>query len=425
MKRICSLLLAGTLLMCPGAGRALAEGFALSDWGARGTSLGGGMVGRADDPSAVAYNPAGITQLPGTRAMGGVTVITPMGTLVTQDKSGREERTDVERHFWLNPHAYLTHQYSDNVWFGFGVFSRFGLGNSYPHDWPGRGNLVDVQLQTLSLNPNVAFKVTDQLSLAFGVEIMGASMVMHKDTLPEHPQYGAMGRAEQRMDGMSVGFGFNAAAHYTYNEHWSAGLTYRSRVKQDVKGDSTWTKRPSSPLFAQAFDKQFVDSDLHGTLNLPDVISFGLTWNPTPDLSFEAGTVYTVWSHFRSLNIYLEDPMNYVGYTPKNWHDTWGFNISAEYRVLDWMTLRAGYIWEESPMDDATMDYMTPSNGRERYSVGVGFNRDRWTLDLAYSYINIESLNYDSAASHNGGVLPGHSRGGHAHVMAASLGYTF
>ena len=40
---------------------AMGEGFALNEWSARGVSLAGGMVGRADDVSAIAYNAAGIT----------------------------------------------------------------------------------------------------------------------------------------------------------------------------------------------------------------------------------------------------------------------------------------------------------------------------------------------------------------------------
>ena len=58
-----------------------AEGFALTEWSSRGLSLAGGMVGRADDPSAIAYNAAGITQLPGTHVMGGFAAIAPMGTI--------------------------------------------------------------------------------------------------------------------------------------------------------------------------------------------------------------------------------------------------------------------------------------------------------------------------------------------------------
>lgn len=49
MKRIASLLLAACLLAAPQlTGKAQAEGFALSDFGARGTALAGGMVARAE-----------------------------------------------------------------------------------------------------------------------------------------------------------------------------------------------------------------------------------------------------------------------------------------------------------------------------------------------------------------------------------------
>lgn len=48
------------------------------------------------------------------------------------------------------------------------------------------------------------------------------------------------------------------------------------------------------------------NSDLHGNLNLPDTISFGVMWKPMETLSFEAGTVYTVWSNYRSLNIHVD-----------------------------------------------------------------------------------------------------------------------
>jgi long-chain fatty acid transport protein len=40
-----------------------AAGFGIYEWSARGNALGGATVGRADDPSALASNPAGITQL--------------------------------------------------------------------------------------------------------------------------------------------------------------------------------------------------------------------------------------------------------------------------------------------------------------------------------------------------------------------------
>ena len=133
MKRIASLLLAACLLAAPQlTGKAQAEGFALSDFGARGTALAGGMVARADDPSAVAWNPAGITQLPGTQIMVGMTAIQPSGTVDTVDRFGIGRSTDVDKHTWANPHAYLTHQFSDNLWGGIGIFSRSASATPIP-----------------------------------------------------------------------------------------------------------------------------------------------------------------------------------------------------------------------------------------------------------------------------------------------------
>lgn len=412
--RIASALCAALMFIGFATG-ARAEGFALSDWGARGTGLAGGMVGRADDPSAVAHNPAGITQLPGTQVMGGLTVITPMGTVDTQDpRTGARMSTTVERNWWLNPHAFLTHQWTDNVWLGVGVFSRFGLGNTYPDEWPGRVNLVDVSLRTVSINPNIAYKVTDSLSLAAGVELMYATMVMNKDT-PMMRGSQMLGYNSQKLTGDSMGLGFNVAAHYKFDEQWQAGLTYRTHVRQKVTGNSDWRRQvPGSPM---------LDSELRGNLDLPDVISFGLTYKPIPTLSFEAGTVYTVWSQYRNFNIYLENPSNYAAITPKNWKDTWNFNLSAEYEAQDWLTLRAGYAYETSPMNKATMDYMTPSDGRHRFSVGAGFHWDDWTLDLAYAYLKIRPIDYDKSIAP--GMLDGNGHKGNSHIIAMSVGYTF
>ena len=73
------------------------------------------------------------------------------------------------------------------------------------------------------------------------------------------------------------------------------------------------------------------------------------------------------------LNIHMDNPQYGTAYSPKNWRDTWGFNVSAEYKALDWLTLRGGDVFETSPMKDSTCDYMTPSNGRHRLAAaGVG-----------------------------------------------------
>ena len=101
------------------ASSAMAEGFALTEWSARGLGLASGMVGRADDVSAIAYNAAGITQLPGVQVMGGMGLIAPMGTLSLDTTYGKQETT-TKPAVWAAPHAYASWQLNDSLWLGLG-----------------------------------------------------------------------------------------------------------------------------------------------------------------------------------------------------------------------------------------------------------------------------------------------------------------
>ena len=76
----------GCLIMAPASG--YGSGFALFEAGARGSALMCTMVARADDPSAIFYNPAGLVQLPGFQVMGGFSFIVPRVEIVTHSGSG-------------------------------------------------------------------------------------------------------------------------------------------------------------------------------------------------------------------------------------------------------------------------------------------------------------------------------------------------
>ena len=415
------------ILWLHAASSALAEGFALTEWSSRGLALAGGLVGRADDPSAIAYNAAGITQLPGTHLMGGFAAIAPMGTVrITQN--GNSHTTQTKPNIWPAPHGYLTHQLNDRVWLGLGVFSRFGLGNEYSENWAGRYNVTDITLQTVSAVPTVAFRVNDVLSLSAGVEMMygmfsmGSQIPVYSMTMRQQP--------DNEMDLKASGWGFGAqfGAHLRMNDEWSLGLTYKSKVALSVQGDATFGRQTDNMLARAGKVPPAVDTEAHGTVILPDSVSLGLSYKPLENLSFEAGTVWTRWSDFKSLDIYFDS--GYDAISPKNWRDGWNFNASVEYSPLDWMTLRCG-VWYETPVvDTAYADFMIPTNGRTVMTLGAGFTWDNWTLDLAYAHLWINSLDYGSTQS--GGIrgMPdsissAKTRDTVANIYSATIGYTF
>ncbi len=90
-----------SLVMAPGS--VSGSGFALFEAGARGSALMGTMVARADDPSAIFYNPAGLVQVPGFQVMGGFSFIVPRTEIVTYSGGG-DTQTAVAGHLSAVPH---------------------------------------------------------------------------------------------------------------------------------------------------------------------------------------------------------------------------------------------------------------------------------------------------------------------------------
>jgi long-chain fatty acid transport protein len=421
-------LLLAAMLVFAAAQQSLGAGFALFEGSARGNALGGAMVGRADDPSALFYNPAGITQLPGIQFMAGATVILPTTTVDTF-QGGAKTSTETEDNVFAPPHVYATYQFNDSLWFGLGIYSPFGLGTEFPESWPGRYNNYKAFIETISINPNVAYKITDQLSLAAGFTAMWFDLTLDQKINP-----GAILRIptpqsqdiDSHLTGDTWGYGFNVALHYKPTDWMALGFAYRSEVKQHVDGNADFTKPARSVVPASWFN----DTDASGSIKLPGEVFLGAMFKPCQNVTWEVGGVLTMWSSFRDLTINFDNPI--VLLPPplpsvnqqraiKNWDDEWRFNTGIEYKALDWLDLRVGYVFDMDPTRSKFADYLVPSNDRHLFSGGAGFHWNKWTLDLSYTYLLTEDRDvFNSVTS---GVLPSKFKDADAHLIGISLSY--
>ena len=394
------------------ASSAMAEGFALTEWSARGLGLASGMVGRADDVSAIAYNAAGITQLPGVHVMGGMALVAPMGTLSLDTANGKQETT-TKPAVWAAPHAYASWQLNDSLWLGLGVFSRFGLGNSYDQNWTGRYNLYSVNLQTVSAVPTLAWKINDILSVSAGLEIMNVNLTTEQKAVMDHD-------VEVQASGWGVGGHFGL--HARLNDEWSVGLAYKTQVTVNAYGEA----KHGGTLAGQV--PALTDCDAHGTVQLPDSLALGVAYKPLDNLSFEVGAVWTRWSTYNSLNIYMDNGNQSISH--KNWNDGWNFNASVEYKPLDWWSLRAG-LWYETPVvNEDHADFMVPTNGRTALTLGTGVEWNDFTVDFAYCHMWINPTSYDDTDAKGildgtSGITGGHSKDTVANIYMLSFGYKF
>jgi long-chain fatty acid transport protein len=417
--------LAAVLFFCLTAGTALAEGFALYEYSARGLALGGSLTARQPDASAVAYNPALIARLPGGRIMAGLTTISPTGDITYTERDGRRGDSSLKPSTWLVPHFYYTQQLSDSLFLGVGEFTRYGLGFEYPHNWAGRFNIYEVSLQSASVNTNIAWAVTDSLSLAVGLEVVYVSLDLknRREVTGTQPSPYSLEVDTSIIDASDYGLGFNLAGHYRFNENWAAGLLYRSQVRVKAYGDTEFSfmNYQGDPRLRPVVQNAFRDGEAHATVILPDSVSGGIAWTPFPELSLEVGAVWTRWSTFRALNIHLPHGLP-TSKNPKHWKDTWRLNAGLEYSPLSWLTLRAGYAFDQSPMTDGHADYLVPTDDRDIYSLGVGFAWDSWTIDLAYAYIDAHDRSYRA----DDGTHTLKSRtSGYTQLVSLSLGYSF
>lgn len=415
---------AAAMLLFGHGGIARAEGFALYEYSARGIALGGAMMARTPDASAVAYNPAQITRLKGGRVMAGASMISPAGKMRWEKDDGSSGSSKLKNLNWFVPHAYYTQQINDDWYFGIGEFTRYGLGFEYPHEWPGNENIYEVSLTTFSVNPNIAWRATDSLSLAAGVEVVYGNLNLKKRTAPFRDAMGIDSQMDINMrDLEDVGYGFNLAAHYRFTDQWALGVQYRSQVKAKLKGDVEFSDAGLPPGFFPMLQSMGIrDGSVSTKVTLPDSVAAGVAWTPVPEFSLEAGAVWTRWSTFNKLDFSMPHGQEKAE-NPKKWRDVWRINVGAEWQALDWLALRAGYVFDESPMTSMYEDYLVPTDDRHIFSAGFGLKWEDWTADFAYAYIHAIGRRYGADGYTH--TLDSKAHASTTRILSVSVGYAF
>lgn len=399
------ILAAGLGWLFVGTGQGFGSGFALYEAGARSSSLAGAVVARADDLSAIFYNPAGLVQLPRIQIMCGFTTFIPRVEIVTHLGPAATPNL-MQSSVSFAPQFFASCQVGERLWLGLGLNSPFGLGIQYNANWPGSINLIRATIQTLNLNPTIAVKVTDYLSVGAGLDIMYFSLNL-KRVLP----IPLLGPQALDLQGGSWGLGFNLGLLLKPLDYLAVGVSYRSPVRQQVNGEARF--RPLSTF----------DGGASGSIILPDMIFTGIMVRPLKQLSLEGGIIWTHWDLFKRLDIKFSNALGTLS-EPKEWHNTWRGQFGVEYKALTWLDLRFGYAFENEPMPDRFADYLVPSTDRRHnFSCGTGFHWRAMTLDLAYTMVLMmdRTVNNSRAA----GVLPSDFQGRLSHVVAMSVGYKF
>jgi len=344
-----------------------AGGFALYEWGNRSLGMATANYATGNDASVIAYNPSLMTKLKGTNVYGGVAVINPMSDVYID---GDKNTTRSVNH--VVPHAYVTHQVNDDLFIGLGEYTRFGLGTKYADGWVGANLLQEALLETYSITPSIAYKVTDDFAISGSVEYIKGGFMIKKQVA------GIAGVDELKVDVDSSALAFNLSMVYDITDDLNFGFIYRSPVHFVGNGKATYDN-PGLALSSSGNAKL--------TADFPASYTAGLGYSPMENLTLEFDVVYTQWEQFDRIEFDFDGFLLPDSVEEFNYKSTWRFQLGAEYLVSDAWALRAGYVYDQTPIRHEYTSPMLPANDRQMFTFGAGYSIKDLTIDLAGMYI--------------------------------------
>ena len=381
---------AAVMAVCA-ASAAHAAGFMLTEQsaGALGRAYAGvGVDGT--DLSGVYYNPATMTLHPGTQIQAGfVAVGLDLAFEGTGDYSHVSENGQYNTQ--AIPHGYISHQISDSMWVGLAMTVPFGMGTEYDDDWRFANRGISAEVLTFDFNPNVAWKVSDKLSLGAGMSIQYASADLK---MQENARVASI---DGEVDADSWAWGFNVGLMWSPLENLRFGLSYRSRINHNADGDFTFDNfkdLTNGQIGNMGEDAQRIwgtlsylngqTLDATATLSTPAWAMATAAWDVNELLSLYATFRWTDWSSFDTLDIDYTVGTKTV---TNKWEDTYLFSVGADLSFTNWWTFRAGIGYESSPVDD-------PS-----YRTSIIPDADRWWFALGSSFQATDNMQIDVSAA--------------------------
>ncbi|NCC50553.1 MAG: transporter [Spartobacteria bacterium] len=437
--QISSILL--TLILTSLMSTAYGSGFAVLEQSA--SSLGSAMAGAtadADDPSCIFFNPALMTDLgPAPQASVGLHAIIPsfsfsdegsgypaLGNMPLTGDNGGEGGENA-----YVPNLYYAQGIAENVSLGIGVFAPWGLATSYDSGWKGRYHALDTDMTTVNINPSVAWKLNDYLSIGAGLsaQYIHAELSSAVDFGSILAAHGAPGAMPQMLDGKATikgddwGYGYNAGLTMRPTDTTQLGLSYRSQIESTLDGDADFDV-PAEAAGLQA-QNTFVNTDAKADITLPETVTLGIAQKLGEKLTILSDICWTRWSRFDELRVKY-DSNQPDSVTEEKWEDTWRLALGAKYALDEQWTLRIGAAYDPTPIP--SQNYRTPripDADRTWLSLGTGFQAtENLSFDAGYIHIFFNTSSLKQVGS-TGDVLQGEYNDGYVNIFSLQMNYLF
>jgi long-chain fatty acid transport protein len=325
---------------------------------------GDAEVATADNPSAIYYNPAGITQLEGQNVRVGLYVVSPGQEYKSSSGVTAKASSDpqpVPQLYYVNTFTNLP------ISVGLGMYAPYGLSLDWGNNTPFNTVAEKGSLIYLSFNPVIAWKVCRTLSLAIGPTI-NYSQATFKRAI------GFIPGDQFSFDGDGVDYGFNAGILWQPHPMWSFGVSYRSETDINYKGTSSTS--PSPPLPAS--------TSTSGKVTFPRFVVGGVSFRPTTNWNFEFDLDWADWNSLKQITFENTGFGNVT--LPLNFHSSFMYEFGVTRQLGKGYFASVGYIYNENSSPDAYFNPIIPDSSLQLGSIGIGRHGQRWDWAIAYHF---------------------------------------
>lgn len=355
--------------------QASAAGFQLAEYSA--TGLGRAFAGEAamaDNASAQFRNPAMLTYLKGIQISTGAIYVDPnidiSGTHTLLGPTGSSDFANNA----IIPNFYFSRPLTDKATIGIAFGTHFGMRTDLGTDFKASmfGNQAEVH--TVEINPNLGYKINDQLSVGAGVRyVMGKG------------HFGAAlpnilgGSNLKYMEGEDNAWGWQAGTAWQINADNRIGISYQSAVKLNLEGHASGIGFDGTGKGSYAGS---LPIELPASAEIASFHQIDAQW------AVHASVNWTDWSTFEKLEANIPQLGGNKKIKDENWKDNYRFAIGTTYQATNKLVLRSGVAYDTSAVNEANRTQTIPETDRTWLSVGAGYAwSENLTLDAGFTYI--------------------------------------
>src|SRR5688572_2536097 len=320
-----------------------------------GSGVGNAFAGGAavaDDASVVWSNPAGMMLLPsGKQVTGALHMLKPSFKFQNQGSTGVYAAPGTgdggDGGDWaFVPNGFFTMDINPQWRFGVALNVPFGLKTEYDTGWRGQLTGIKSEIKTININPSVAYKLNDAVSIGGGLSLQKIEAELTSF---------AGGAGVSTLSADDIGYGFNLGLMAQVSPATRLGLSYRSRIKYGLEGTVTFSGAPAG------------NGSIAADLKVPESYSISLFHVLDPKWELMGDITRTGWDSIPQLRIMRTSGAGagtVLSTLVFNWKDTWRYGVGANYKWSDQTKLRFGLALDKTPTNDVDRTPRLPDQDR-------------------------------------------------------------